>query len=195
MGPPCGRDGQTPGGPGRGHVAQSCPREPAARRCARTRRLRWRTCPSRGADGLWRSLVSALRSGRRGPRFKSGQPDSRGFCLGVGGRTMVPGQLKESGNVAGLSTWGVSSGVPELRRLQLEFRARHDQFLRWGQPETLKEIEQLAVHFTQTYYPVRTRNSMRCVNAAVNVRLIPDARGSISFRNGCVGGCGDFSRR
>ena len=27
-------------------------------------------------DGLWRSLVSALRSGRRGPRFKSGQPDS-----------------------------------------------------------------------------------------------------------------------
>ena len=26
-------------------------------------------------DGLWRSLVSALRSGRRGPRFKSGQPD------------------------------------------------------------------------------------------------------------------------
>jgi hypothetical protein len=27
------------------------------------------------ADGLWRSLVSALRSGRRGPRFKSGQPD------------------------------------------------------------------------------------------------------------------------
>ena len=35
-------------------------------------------------DGLWRSLVSALRSGRRGPRFKSGQPDhasagQRGF--------------------------------------------------------------------------------------------------------------------
>ena len=28
-------------------------------------------------DGLWRSLVSALRSGRRGPRFKSGQPDHR----------------------------------------------------------------------------------------------------------------------
>jgi hypothetical protein len=27
--------------------------------------------------GLWRSLVSALRSGRRGRRFKSGQPDSR----------------------------------------------------------------------------------------------------------------------
>jgi hypothetical protein len=26
-------------------------------------------------DGLWRSLVSALRSGRRGRRFKSGQPD------------------------------------------------------------------------------------------------------------------------
>ena len=32
--------------------------------------------PSPG-DGLWRSLVSALRSGRRGPRFKSGQPDQR----------------------------------------------------------------------------------------------------------------------
>ena len=31
--------------------------------------------PSGEADGLWRSLVSALRSGRRGPRFKSGQPD------------------------------------------------------------------------------------------------------------------------
>jgi hypothetical protein len=33
--------------------------------------------PSGGADGLWRSLVSALRSGRRGPRFKSGQPDHK----------------------------------------------------------------------------------------------------------------------
>jgi Arc/MetJ family transcription regulator len=33
-------------------------------------------CSLRGVDGLWRSLVSALRSGRRGPRFKSGQPDS-----------------------------------------------------------------------------------------------------------------------
>jgi hypothetical protein len=32
---------------------------------------------TRSFDGLWRSLVSALRSGRRGPRFKSGQPDHR----------------------------------------------------------------------------------------------------------------------
>jgi hypothetical protein len=30
---------------------------------------------SGSGGGLWRSLVSALRSGRRGPRFKSGQPD------------------------------------------------------------------------------------------------------------------------
>jgi hypothetical protein len=34
-------------------------------------------CLPREADGLWRSLVSALRSGRRGPRFKSGQPDQK----------------------------------------------------------------------------------------------------------------------
>jgi hypothetical protein len=43
--------------------------------------------PFGGADGLWRSLVSALRSGRRGPRFKSGQPDHKvpGESAGVGG--------------------------------------------------------------------------------------------------------------
>ncbi len=34
-----------------------------------------RPIQNRFGYGLWRSLVSALRSGRRGPRFKSGQPD------------------------------------------------------------------------------------------------------------------------
>ena len=52
------------------------PRHPDARRPGRLGGLECR-CPASfwGADGLWRSLVSALRSGRRGPRFKSGQPD------------------------------------------------------------------------------------------------------------------------
>ena len=50
----------------------------------------------RGADGLWRSLVSALRSGRRGPRFKSGQPDSIVPVQGVTG-----GQLFEALNAIG----------------------------------------------------------------------------------------------
>ena len=58
-------------------------RRPHPRRCrdapkaGRLGRLRWLACFLRGADGLWRSLVSALRSGRRGPRFKSGQPDHK----------------------------------------------------------------------------------------------------------------------
>jgi hypothetical protein len=51
------------------------PRCHDARRPDPIGRLRWLACFLRGADGLWRSLVSALRSGRRGPRFKSGQPD------------------------------------------------------------------------------------------------------------------------
>ncbi len=33
-----------------------------------------------GADGVWRSLVSALVWGTRGPRFKSGHPDTRKPC-------------------------------------------------------------------------------------------------------------------
>ena len=69
------------------------PSDPDRRRSPGLRRLRWRACFLRGADGLWRSLVSALRSGRRGPRFKSGQPDHESLVRASGflGPWTLPG--------------------------------------------------------------------------------------------------------
>ena len=61
-----GRRGRRPGG---GWVRGG----PARSTADRSGRLSAPPAPT--GIGLWRSLVSALRSGRRGPRFKSGQPD------------------------------------------------------------------------------------------------------------------------
>ena len=84
LGAPGGRDGQAPDRQGGGQTARTTTASRASHRWRGGKRSDPRRVASRRSgsrhpsilDGLWRSLVSALRSGRRGPRFKSGQPDS-----------------------------------------------------------------------------------------------------------------------
>ena len=63
-----------------------------------------------GADGLWRSLVSALRSGRRGPRFKSGQPDSK-VPVQSGGGGGGGGEVFQASQAIGAETFRDSAAV------------------------------------------------------------------------------------
>jgi RNA polymerase sigma-70 factor (sigma-E family) len=68
-------------------------------------------------NGLWRSLVSALRSGRRGPRFKSGQPDQFSPVQGSSiaflepWKRSLPASPMAAGNL--LDAQGVCNGVGE----------------------------------------------------------------------------------
>jgi hypothetical protein len=48
-----------------------------------TPKARLARCGIVAGDGAWRSLVSALVWGTRGPRFKSGRPDSKALVSGA----------------------------------------------------------------------------------------------------------------
>ena len=87
-------------------------------------------CSLRGADGLWRSLVSALRSGRRGPRFKSGQPDSKVPVQGVTGTGASEAPAAIDAGVARTSaptSEVVDSSAPPHEGLD----GRHDALAMW----------------------------------------------------------------
>ena len=75
-GAPGGADGGDPGTPQRGTAPKEAVSTPPGALGSRRSRpgaaaLGW------GSRGAWRSLVSALVWGTRGPRFKSGRPDER----------------------------------------------------------------------------------------------------------------------